>query len=57
MLTGFAHEKAQLTQNDYTDREGKFIAPEELYATLTEDTLVLVMVSLATYVITDQEVG
>ncbi|KAJ7765890.1 hypothetical protein DFH07DRAFT_1014444 [Mycena maculata] len=51
----FAHEKAQLTQRDYTDREGKLIAPEELYATLTEGTLVLVMVSLATYIIPGQK--
>ncbi|KAJ7739458.1 hypothetical protein DFH07DRAFT_965748 [Mycena maculata] len=51
----FAHEKAELIQRDYTDRDGKLIAPEELYATLTEGTLVLVMVSLATYVITDQK--
>ncbi|KAJ7775926.1 hypothetical protein DFH07DRAFT_951830 [Mycena maculata] len=39
----------------YTDRDRKLIAPEELYATLTEGTLVHVMVSLATYVITDQK--
>ncbi|KAJ6612936.1 hypothetical protein B0H10DRAFT_2277579 [Mycena sp. CBHHK59/15] len=51
----FAHEKAELVQRDYTDKEGKLIAPEELYATLTEGTLVLVMVSLATYVIRDQK--
>ncbi|KAJ6605030.1 hypothetical protein B0H10DRAFT_2229241 [Mycena sp. CBHHK59/15] len=51
----FAHEKAELTQQDYTDKDGKLIAPEELYATLTEGTLVLVMLSLATYVITDQK--
>ncbi|KAJ6608191.1 hypothetical protein B0H10DRAFT_2303572 [Mycena sp. CBHHK59/15] len=51
----FAHDKAELTQRDYTDKDGKLIAPEEHYATLTEGTLVLVMLSLATYVITDQK--
>ncbi|KAJ6568175.1 hypothetical protein B0H10DRAFT_2437702 [Mycena sp. CBHHK59/15] len=51
----FAHDKAEFTQRDYTDKDGKLIAPEELYATLTEGTLVLVMLSLATYVITDQK--
>ncbi|KAJ7215977.1 hypothetical protein GGX14DRAFT_391644 [Mycena pura] len=44
----FAHNKAELVRRDYTDKDGKLIAPEELYATLTEGTLVLV-VSLATY--------
>ncbi|KAJ6615919.1 hypothetical protein B0H10DRAFT_2219932 [Mycena sp. CBHHK59/15] len=29
----FAHEKAELVQRDYTDKEGKLIAPEELYKT------------------------
>ncbi|KAJ7663353.1 hypothetical protein DFH06DRAFT_1324822 [Mycena polygramma] len=51
----FAHDKAELVQRDYTDKDGKLIAPEELYATLTEGTLVLVVVSLATYVIRDQK--
>ncbi|KAJ7189941.1 hypothetical protein GGX14DRAFT_408393 [Mycena pura] len=51
----FAHDKAELVQRDYTDKDGKLIAPEELYATLTEGTLVLVVVSLATYVIKDQK--
>ncbi|KAJ7718088.1 hypothetical protein B0H14DRAFT_3630729 [Mycena olivaceomarginata] len=53
----FAHDKAELVQRDYTDKDGKLIAPEELYATLTEGTLVLVIrvVSLATYVIRDQK--
>ncbi|KAJ6618523.1 hypothetical protein B0H10DRAFT_2189507 [Mycena sp. CBHHK59/15] len=46
---------AELVQRDYMDKEGKLIAPEELYATLTEGTLVLVMVSLATYVLKDQK--
>ncbi|KAJ7120760.1 hypothetical protein C8R43DRAFT_79896 [Mycena crocata] len=50
----FAHDKAKLVQRDYTDKDGKLIAPEELYATLTEGTLVLVVVSLATYVIKNQ---
>ncbi|KAJ6554129.1 hypothetical protein B0H10DRAFT_2241585 [Mycena sp. CBHHK59/15] len=51
----FAHDKPELTQRDYTDKDGKLIAPEEPYTTLTEGTLVLVMLSLATYVITDQK--
>ncbi|KAJ7875911.1 hypothetical protein B0H14DRAFT_3546211 [Mycena olivaceomarginata] len=51
----FAHDKAELVQWDYTDKDGKLIAPEELYATLTEGTLVLVVVSLSTYVIRDQK--
>ncbi|KAJ6597301.1 hypothetical protein B0H10DRAFT_2441748 [Mycena sp. CBHHK59/15] len=50
-----SERRAELTQRDYTDKDGKLIAPEELYATLTEGTLVLVMLSLATYVITDQK--
>ncbi|KAJ7718886.1 hypothetical protein B0H14DRAFT_2643154 [Mycena olivaceomarginata] len=53
----FAHDKAELVQWNYTDKDGKLIGPEELYATLTEGTLVLVVrvVSLATYVIRDQK--
>ncbi|KAJ7795455.1 hypothetical protein B0H14DRAFT_3495918 [Mycena olivaceomarginata] len=53
----FAHDKAELVQRNYTDKDGKLIGPEELYATLTEGTLVLVVlvVSLATYVIRDQK--
>ncbi|KAJ7889159.1 hypothetical protein B0H14DRAFT_2561999 [Mycena olivaceomarginata] len=51
----FAHDKAELVQWDYTDKDGKLIAPEKLYTMLTEGTLVLVVVSLATYVIRDQK--
>ncbi|KAJ7879734.1 hypothetical protein B0H14DRAFT_3771460 [Mycena olivaceomarginata] len=38
----FAHDKAVVTQRDYTDAEGNLIAPAELYSTLVEGTLVLV---------------
>ncbi|KAJ7884393.1 hypothetical protein B0H14DRAFT_2564444 [Mycena olivaceomarginata] len=34
----FAHDKAELVQWDYTDKDGKLIAPEELYATLKTDS-------------------
>ncbi|KAJ7445586.1 hypothetical protein FB451DRAFT_1412619 [Mycena latifolia] len=37
----FAHEKAQLTQRDYRDADGKLIAPSELYHKLIEGTLVI----------------
>ncbi|KAJ7448419.1 hypothetical protein FB451DRAFT_1243090 [Mycena latifolia] len=50
----FAHDKAKLVQRDYRDVDGSLIAPHELYEKLTEGTLVLVMVSLVTYVITGQ---
>ncbi|KAJ6532611.1 hypothetical protein B0H19DRAFT_1188015 [Mycena capillaripes] len=49
----FAHDRAQLVQRDYRDTDGKPIAPSELYHKLVEGTLVIVMVSLATYVIKD----
>ncbi|KAJ7882527.1 hypothetical protein B0H14DRAFT_3433330 [Mycena olivaceomarginata] len=49
------HDKPELVQRDYTDNDGKSIAPKELYATLTKGTLVPVVVSLATYVIKDQK--
>ncbi|KAJ6526542.1 hypothetical protein B0H10DRAFT_296081 [Mycena sp. CBHHK59/15] len=51
----FAHDRAKLVQRDYRDVDGSLIAPHELYEKLTEGTLVLVMISLATYVITDQK--
>ncbi|KAJ6598804.1 hypothetical protein B0H10DRAFT_2231401 [Mycena sp. CBHHK59/15] len=54
----FAHDRAKLVQCDYRDVDGVevgLIAPHELYEKLTEGTLVLVMISLATYVITDQK--
>ncbi|KAJ7194123.1 hypothetical protein GGX14DRAFT_404906 [Mycena pura] len=35
----FAHDKAELVQRDYTDKDWKLIAPEELYATLTDDDI------------------
>ncbi|KAJ7743419.1 hypothetical protein B0H14DRAFT_2987487, partial [Mycena olivaceomarginata] len=50
----FAHQSAELVQRDYTDTDSKLIAPHELYQKLTEGTLVLVMLSFATYVITGQ---
>ncbi|KAJ7838946.1 hypothetical protein B0H14DRAFT_3869894 [Mycena olivaceomarginata] len=50
----FAHEKAVVTQRDYTDAEGNLIAPAELYSTLVEGTLVLVTVYFATYIMKDQ---
>ncbi|KAF8124026.1 hypothetical protein K438DRAFT_1791939 [Mycena galopus ATCC 62051] len=50
----FAHEKAKLVQRDYRDADGTLIAPHELYSKLTEGTLVLLTVSFATYVITNQ---
>jgi hypothetical protein len=34
----FAHDKAELVQWDYTDKDGKLIAPEELYAKLKTDS-------------------
>ncbi|KAJ6567481.1 hypothetical protein B0H10DRAFT_1071410 [Mycena sp. CBHHK59/15] len=51
----FQFEKAVLTQRDYHDLNGNLIAPGELYRTLTESTLVLVTVSLVTYIMTDQK--
>ncbi|KAJ6615716.1 hypothetical protein B0H10DRAFT_2435314 [Mycena sp. CBHHK59/15] len=51
----FAHDKAKLVQRDYKDVDGNLIAPHELYSKLTEGTLVLVTVSLVTYVITNQK--
>ncbi|KAJ7348501.1 hypothetical protein DFH08DRAFT_959902 [Mycena albidolilacea] len=51
----FTHNKPELVQRDYTDKDGKLIAPKELYATLTKGTLVLVVVPLATYVTKDQK--
>ncbi|KAJ7092166.1 hypothetical protein C8R44DRAFT_990312 [Mycena epipterygia] len=51
----FAHEKATLIQRDYKDVDGTLIAPHELYSKLTEGTLVLLTVSLVTYVITGQK--
>jgi hypothetical protein len=50
----FAHEKAQLIQRDYRDLDGSLIAPHELYEKLVEGTLILVMVSLVTYIIMSQ---
>ncbi|KAJ7031474.1 hypothetical protein C8F04DRAFT_1110354 [Mycena alexandri] len=49
----FEHDKAVVTQRDYTDANGNLIAPSELYSTLTEGTLVLVTVYFATYVMKD----
>ncbi|KAJ6589763.1 hypothetical protein B0H19DRAFT_1104650 [Mycena capillaripes] len=49
----FEHNKAVVTQRDYTDSDGKLIAPGELYSTLTEGTLVLVTVHFVTYVMKD----
>ncbi|KAJ6563532.1 hypothetical protein B0H10DRAFT_1966044 [Mycena sp. CBHHK59/15] len=52
----FTHDKAaKLVQRDYKDVNGNLIAPHELYRKLTEGTLVLVTVSLVTYVITNQK--
>ncbi|KAJ7508074.1 hypothetical protein B0H11DRAFT_2185139 [Mycena galericulata] len=51
----FHFEKAVLTQRDCHDLNGNLIAPGELYGTLTEGTLVLVTVSFATYIMTDQK--
>ncbi|KAJ7790320.1 hypothetical protein B0H14DRAFT_3161467 [Mycena olivaceomarginata] len=51
----FAHDKAVVTQRDYTDAEGNLIAPAELYSTLVEGTLVLVTVYFATYIMKDQK--
>ncbi|KAJ7036465.1 hypothetical protein C8F04DRAFT_1181470 [Mycena alexandri] len=53
----FRFEKAVLTQREYHDASGKLIAPGELYASLTEGTLVLATVSIATYIMTDQNTG
>ncbi|KAJ7852202.1 hypothetical protein B0H14DRAFT_3450916 [Mycena olivaceomarginata] len=53
----FAHDKAQLIQRDYRDLDGSLIAPHELYEKLVEGTLVLVTVSLVTYIITGQLTG
>ncbi|KAJ7830083.1 hypothetical protein B0H14DRAFT_2593571 [Mycena olivaceomarginata] len=50
-----AHDKAVVTQRDYTDAEGNLIAPAELYSTLVEGTLVLVTVYFATYIMKDQK--
>ncbi|KAF8214532.1 hypothetical protein K438DRAFT_1749635 [Mycena galopus ATCC 62051] len=50
----FAHEKAKLVQRDYRDADGTLIALHELYSKLTEGTLVLLTVSFATYVMTNQ---
>ncbi|KAJ6572958.1 hypothetical protein B0H10DRAFT_1964285 [Mycena sp. CBHHK59/15] len=51
----YALDKARLFQRDYRDVDNSLIAPNELTAKLTEGTLVLVMISFATYVITDQK--
>ncbi|KAJ7112152.1 hypothetical protein C8R44DRAFT_985147 [Mycena epipterygia] len=51
----YALDKAQLVQRDYRDVDNSLIGPHELTAKLTEGTLVLVMLSFATYVITDQK--
>ncbi|KAJ7732244.1 hypothetical protein DFH07DRAFT_990955 [Mycena maculata] len=51
----FRFDKAVLIQRDYQDASGNLIAPGELYETLTEGTLVLVTVSFATYIMTDQK--
>ncbi|KAJ7513266.1 hypothetical protein B0H11DRAFT_20181 [Mycena galericulata] len=51
----YALDKARLFQRDYRDVDNSLIAPHELTAKLTEGTLVLVMISFATYVITDQK--
>ncbi|KAF8144137.1 hypothetical protein K438DRAFT_1993114 [Mycena galopus ATCC 62051] len=51
----FAHDKAKLVQRDYKDVDGTLIALHELYSKLTEGTLVLLTVSLATYVIKSEK--
>ncbi|KAJ6629650.1 hypothetical protein B0H10DRAFT_1939632 [Mycena sp. CBHHK59/15] len=51
----YALDKARLFQRDYRDVDNSLIAPNELTAKLTEGTLVLVMISFATYVITNQK--
>ncbi|KAJ6524128.1 hypothetical protein DFH09DRAFT_1372265 [Mycena vulgaris] len=51
----FAHDRAKPVQRDYRDVDGSLIAPHELYEKLTAGTLVFVMISLATYVITDHK--
>ncbi|KAJ6631827.1 hypothetical protein B0H10DRAFT_542 [Mycena sp. CBHHK59/15] len=51
----YALDKARRFQRDYRDVDNSLIAPIELTAKLTEGTLVLVMISFATYVITDQK--
>ncbi|KAJ7495774.1 hypothetical protein B0H11DRAFT_2190345 [Mycena galericulata] len=43
--------RTKLVQRDYKDTDGSLIAPHELYGKLTNGTLILVMVSLVTYVI------
>ncbi|KAF7372673.1 ATP-dependent DNA helicase [Mycena venus] len=53
----WALDRAHLIQRDYKDVDGTLIAPHELTTKLTEGTLVLVMVELVTYVITDQKPG
>ncbi|KAJ6529946.1 hypothetical protein B0H10DRAFT_2441218 [Mycena sp. CBHHK59/15] len=50
----FNHDKAKLVQRDYKDTDGSLIALHELYGKLTEGTLILVVVSLVTYVIKEE---
>ncbi|KAJ7883607.1 hypothetical protein B0H13DRAFT_2344040 [Mycena leptocephala] len=51
----YAHVNAKLPQRDYRDVDGSLIAPFEVYEKLTEGTLVLVMVTLATYTIPGEQ--
>lgn len=51
----FNHSKARLVQRDFKDIDGTLIAPHELYEKLTEGTLILVQVSLVTYIIADDK--
>ncbi|KAJ7844608.1 hypothetical protein B0H14DRAFT_3868285 [Mycena olivaceomarginata] len=50
----WALEKAVLSQRDYKDVDGSLIAPHKANTKLVEGTLVLVQVSLVTYVMVDQ---
>ncbi|KAJ6627743.1 hypothetical protein B0H10DRAFT_2210259 [Mycena sp. CBHHK59/15] len=50
----FAHDKAKLVQRHYKDEDGNLIAPHKLYEKLTEGTLFLAQISLATYVIKEK---
>ncbi|KAJ7739436.1 hypothetical protein DFH07DRAFT_965721 [Mycena maculata] len=47
----FNHNRATLVQHNYKDTDGSLIAPYKPYGKLTDRTLILVMVSLVTYVI------
>ncbi|KAJ7756908.1 hypothetical protein B0H14DRAFT_3896198 [Mycena olivaceomarginata] len=50
----WALEKAVLSQRDYKDVDGSLIPPHKVNTKLVEGTLVLVQVSLVTYVMVDQ---